>query len=365
MVQGFPSDGSGTTFQRHQSGWLTVSMSDTTGTSPLPAGYSHSNVVIGCDVGKTRCRIQLARPSSSDGFEVLASHLGEGAPGLAADLDATFGKLVAGLEALPGDALGQARAIAVGAAGAQSDPGAAKELADRLAIHLDAQRQNAAGHKIVVAVTTDAVTAHLGALGAIAGTVVIAGTGAVAYHLDEAGELAMADGWGPVIGDVGGGFWFGEQGLQAALAGADHRGPDTSLTAAAADFSPTGELRGLARIVGQGYARAVAAFAEVVLDHAAAGDRVARQIRARAVDGLAATARAVTPAAEVVSVVGGLADNEDFTTELSEALTGAGLQVRPALGSGLIGALDLAAHLAAERPLPHRRQTHLGSGPAH
>lgn len=328
-------------------------MSETTGTT-TPHGDNRrdnhvENIVIGCDVGKTRCRVQVAAGNSAGGFEVLGNEIGEGAPGLAADLDATERQLVQALDRLGAELTGRAGAIAVGAAGAQAHPGAAAELADRLA-----RRQHT-----VVGVTTDAVTAHLGALGAIAGTAVIAGTGAVAYHLDASGELKIADGWGPVIGDVGGGFWFGSRGLQAALAGADGRGPRTSLTEAAATFSPTGELRGLPRILGDGYSRSVAAFAETVLEHAGAGDAEALRIRRDAVVALTATATAVTDPDEPVAVVGGLAGNREFAAELGEALSAAGLAVRPPLGTGLTGALDLAAHLAAGRDLPHGRQTHL------
>lgn len=330
-------------------------MSETTGTSTSLGGIRRDNsgedVLIGCDVGKTRCRVQVATGNATDGFEVLGNEVGEGAPGLAADLDATERQLVLALDRLGVELTGRAGAIAVGAAGAQAHPEAAAELADRLA-----RRQHT-----VVGVTTDAVTAHLGALGAIAGTALIAGTGAVAYHLDPAGELKIADGWGPVIGDVGGGFWFGSHGLQAALAGADGRGPRTSLTDAAASFSPTGELRGLPRILGEGYSRAVAAFAQTVLEHAAAGDGQALRIRAEAVAALTATAGAVTGPEEPVAVVGGLAGNPQFAAALERSLAAAGLAVRPPLGTGLTGALDLAAHLAAGRELPHARQTQLGA----
>lgn len=332
-------------------------MSDTTGTSTPPGGISRPNraadpnpvVLIGCDVGKTRCRVRAASAGDDGELEVLADQVGEGAPGLAADLDATERQLIDTFATLDRALLDGAAAVAIGAAGAQAHPEAAAELADRLARRLGT----------VVGVTTDAVTAHLGALGAIAGTAVIAGTGAVAYHLDESGELKIADGWGPVIGDVGGGFWFGSNGLQAALAGADGRGPRTSLTEAAAAFSPTGDLRGLARIVGEGYARSVAAFAQVVLEHADRGDAEAVRIRRAAVMALTATATAVTGAGEPVAVVGGLAGNAAFATELGEALSASGLGVRPPLGTGLSGALDLAAHLATGRSLPHARQTHL------
>lgn len=334
-------------------------MSDTTGTSTSPGGISPRNraadpataVLIGCDVGKTRCRIRAAKAVDGD-FEVLADEVGEGAPGLAADLDATERQLLDTFARLDRTLLVGTAAVAIGAAGAQAHPEAAAELADRLAGRLDT----------VIGVTTDAVTAHLGTLGAIAGTAVIAGTGAVAYHLDDSGELRIADGWGPVIGDIGGGFWFGSNGLQAALAGVDGRGPSTSLTEAAAAFSPTGDLRGLARIVGDGYARAVAAFAEEVLQHADAGDTEALRIRRAAVSALTATATAVTNPGEPVAVVGGLAGNASFAAELGEALAAAGLEVRAPLGTGLTGALDLAAHLAVGRSLPHGRQTHVAGG---
>ena len=112
----------------------------------------------------------------------------------------------------------------MGAAGALAAPGAARALADALLASLRAQR---------IAVTSDAVIAHAGALGGEPGVVLVAGTGVVALAIDANGALRTADGWGPWLGDEGGGAWIGAAGLRAALRAHDGRGPSTTLLDAA------------------------------------------------------------------------------------------------------------------------------------
>jgi N-acetylmuramic acid 6-phosphate etherase len=65
-----------------------------------------------------------------------------------------------------------------------------------------------------VAVTSDAVIAHAGALNGEPGVVLIAGTGVVAPAIHADGTLRTADGWGPWLGDEGGGAWIGAAGLE-------------------------------------------------------------------------------------------------------------------------------------------------------
>lgn len=177
-----------------------------------------------------------------------------------------------------------------------------------------------------MAVTSDAVIAHAGALGGEPGVVLIAGTGVVALAIDANGALRTADGWGPWLGDEGGGAWIGAAGLRAALRAHDGRGPSTTLLdAARARFGAPRTWP--ARLTG---AAALASFAPDVL--AARGDAAALAIVGAAAEALAATARAAGDGP--VAMVGGLAG---FTALRDQ------LDLVPAAGDALDGALRLGA----------------------
>ncbi|WP_345964448.1 BadF/BadG/BcrA/BcrD ATPase family protein [Streptomyces sp. BRB040] len=111
------------------------------------------------------------------------------------------------------------------------------------------------------AVTSDAVTAHAGALGGRAGVVLAIGTGSVAVGIGADGAYARVDGWGPLLGDDGSGARIGTAGLRAALRAHDGRGPATSLLNAAAGLF--GDLERLPARVGRdgNPARTAASFA--------------------------------------------------------------------------------------------------------
>ncbi len=280
-------------------------------------------MILAVDLGKTSCRAAVAGRRAE----------GAGAPGLA-----TPGGLRAAEAAICSVAaeLGPVDEVIVGAAGAFTAPDAARALGHALLVSLRAER---------VAVTSDAVIAHAGALNGQPGVVLIAGTGVVALAIGADGALRTADGWGPWLGDEGGGTWIGAAGLRAALRAHDGRGPSTVLLAAArARFGapqrwPTQLNDGAA----------LAKFAPDVLG--AKDDTAARAIVQAAADALAATARAAGNGP--VSMVGGLAP----------ALAGAlreRLDLVPAAGDALDGALRLA-----EIHQPHVNTLHAKAIAAH
>ena len=231
--------------------------------------------------------------------------------------------------------------MGIGAAGADGDDAGIRRLAGSVR---DRWGWDAA-------ITTDVVTAHLGAFGGGPGTVLVAGTGAVAGHVDLDGTWTRSDGWGPWLGDEGSGRWLGQAALVAAVRSADGRGPRTVLEAAARTLAPA--LVNLPQAVGSGadVARSLAAFAPVALARAAEGDPVAGRIVERAVRRLARTAKAVTPAGGAVSVVGGLSQHPSFLASLVARLEALGLAPRRPGGSAVDGALLLAQR----RDLPHER----------
>ena len=234
-------------------------------------------MILAVDLGKTSCRAAVAGRRAE----------GAGAPGLA-----TPGGVRAAEAAILSVAkeLGPVDEVIVGAAGAFAAPDAARALGHALLASLPAER---------VAVTSDAVTAHAGALNGQPGVVLIVGTGVVALAIDADGALRTVDGWGPWLGDEGGGAWIGAAGLRAALRAHDGRGPSTVLLdAARARFgAPETWPAQLAD------AATLASFAPDVLD--AKDDAAALAIVDAAADALAATARAAGDGP--VAMVGGLA----------------------------------------------------------
>ncbi|MCV7261123.1 N-acetylmuramic acid 6-phosphate etherase [Mycobacterium shimoidei] len=261
-------------------------------------------VILAVDLGKTSCR------AAAGGRRAERA----GAPGLTAP-----GGVRAAEAAILAVAheFGPVDEVIVGAAGALAAPDAARALGDALLTSLPAQR---------IAVTSDAVTAHAGALNGQPGVVLIVGTGVVALAIDADGALRTADGWGPWLGDEGGGAWIGDAGLRAALRAYDGRGPSTLLLDAAhtrfgAPQTWPAQLNDAA---------ALASFAPDVL--ALEGDATARAIVRAAAEALAATARAAGDGP--VAIVGGLAGFEALRAQLD---------LVPPAGDALDGALRLGA----------------------
>mgnify|MGYP001602683453 CR=1 FL=1 len=286
------------------------------------------------DLGKSRCRVVI----SGDGTHVERSDAG--APGLAAagGVDAALDAI---LPLLPGDTpLG---VIGVGAAGAWLAPEAAQALATRLARATGAE----------VAVASDVVTAHAGALGGAHGVLLIAGTGAAALGIDADGAR-LIDGWGPELGDFGSGSWLGREALRAVLRADEGRAARTILSGAITEpVGAASDIPAWLALSGP-LPRRLATLAPLVLDAAESGDAVAGEIVAEGVRLLTATAVAASTVATDVVIHGGLADHAWFRRSLTAALRAAGRRAVPATGDAFDGALLLARRT----DLPHERFVH-------
>lgn len=120
-----------------------------------------------------------------------------------------------------------------------------------------------------------------GAHGGQPGVLLLAGTGSLACGVNAAGQTALIGAWGYLLGDEGGGFWLGMQGLRAAIQAGDGTGPATGLLAALEARLSLDRLRD---VVGWLYrpegipTREVAALAPLILAQAEAGDAVAIEI---------------------------------------------------------------------------------------
>jgi N-acetylglucosamine kinase-like BadF-type ATPase len=285
------------------------------------------------DLGKSLCRARLAIDGAPRRRE------GGGAPGLAA----RDGVALALASILPLLADVRPERIGVGAAGAMYADAEADALARALADDLGAP----------VAVTSDVVTAHAGALGGEAGVLLIAGTGAVGLGI-AADAHRSVDGWGPDLGDLGSGSWLGREGVRAVLRARDGLGPATVLSEALTlligdGSSPIAWVGGAAAP-----ARLLATFAPAVLDAADRGDAAAVGIRDEAARLLAETALAAAGGSSAVALHGGLTSHDGFRAAVSSALESRGLEAVPSHGD----ALDGAALIAEGRAPLHERFVH-------
>ena len=168
-----------------------------TATAGIDVGGSGIRTVVELDgqVQRVTAQSPTPRPGPRSHIEelvdrVTASLTSAGPPGL------EFGTIAVGLAGLPG-LVDRPDLLATGIAG-----------------QVNTER---------VIIASDAVATHAGALGLQPGTVVAAGTGVIALGTDHQLTWRQADGWGTLLGDIGGGAWIGRRGLRAALAAHDQR----------------------------------------------------------------------------------------------------------------------------------------------
>ena len=136
------------------------------------------------------------------------------------------------------------------------------------------------GFRARTLVVNDALVALVAGVGDEPGVVLIAGTGSIAYGVNQDGFAARAGGWGYVLGDEGSGYWIGRKALAAVVREADGRGPKTQLTALILDHFNVPQPAGLVReVYDKGLHRqAIAALGPVVERARAEGDVVAAEI---------------------------------------------------------------------------------------
>jgi len=145
---------------------------------------------------------------------------------------------------------------------------------------------------------TDAAAAHSGAFAGGPGIILSAGTGAICLGIDEHGERFYADGWGPLLGDDGSGYWMGSEALRAVCRAADGRGQATRLTLPILSALNVANCDALVQFIysDQCSRDQIARLSQVVLSMAEAGAQVAIAIRDRAVAHLGNTVAAAARA---------------------------------------------------------------------
>ncbi len=131
-----------------------------------------------------------------------------------------------------------------------------------------------------LSIISDAEAALAGATGCRPGVVVIAGTGSIAYGVNEKGETARAGGWGWMLGDEGSGYDIGRKALTAALRAYDGRNPNTSLIR---KLRSTLGLEDMSELIDRIYIggmdiKEIANLATLVCEAASEGDKTAIKI---------------------------------------------------------------------------------------
>ncbi|MEO3809033.1 BadF/BadG/BcrA/BcrD ATPase family protein [Sphaerisporangium sp. B11E5] len=178
-------------------------------------------LVIGLDGGGTSTRCVVATPA---GEIVGRGHAAGANPRSARDPGANLLRALTGALASAGPGVAGPGVIGVfGLAGAS-------EAGRRLARDLATQAWHTAGLPGAPAVVPDILVAFTGATPEPSGTVLVAGTGAVAARIESHEIAHRADGYGWLLGDEGSGIWIGRQATHAALSALDGRGPPTALT---------------------------------------------------------------------------------------------------------------------------------------
>lgn len=131
-----------------------------------------------------------------------------------------------------------------------------------------------------VLVVTDAEIALYATTQGDPGLVVIAGTGSVCLGKNQAGEIAISGGWGPLAGDEGGGVGIAQRALHTVAKASDGRGEPTMLSERASEyFRASGPENLIVAIYSpQVDNTRIAGFAQLVVETAQKGDKLATDI---------------------------------------------------------------------------------------
>ena len=218
---------------------------------------SLSSEVLAVDGGGTRCRVAL-----SDGSRVVSVETGSA--NVSTDMAGGVQEILRGLGGLaerlgrPVETLHTLPAF-VGLAGVTGD-----DVAERLRAALPLAR---------VRIEDDRPAALRGALGERPGAVAHCGTGSFfASKID--GQVRLAGGWGPVLGDEASAQWLGRVALGLTLETVDGIRDPSGLSDLF--LSEYGGSAGIVRFAGRARPSDIGGLARAVTEHAGTGDALAR-----------------------------------------------------------------------------------------
>ncbi|MDG4788454.1 BadF/BadG/BcrA/BcrD ATPase family protein [Micromonospora sp. WMMD1102] len=253
-------------------------------------------IVVGLDVGGTSTRATVV---SLSGERLGTGRAGGGNPTSHGAEQAAEQLRVALTDALAEVDPGLVWAGVIGLAGAGrllADP------AGRLAF---ARVWQEVGLRCEYEIVGDALVAYASGTAEPDGTILIAGTGAIAAEVRDMTLDRVADGHGWLLGDAGSGFWLGREAVRQALADLDRHQPPGPLGtlvltellgSAEVAARPRDTVDALVQTVTRRPAVELAALAPLVLRAGIAGDPAATAILDEAARLLAANVQRIRPA---------------------------------------------------------------------
>ncbi len=303
------------------------------------SSFTDGPLIVGIDGGGTSVRVAIADLEGS----VIAEAVGPGInPNSGGDPKAIGETLKRALSMAPESAPGRIVGGVAGLAGFLSNPEPLLAATREAWSDCGLAGESKVVSDLVVAFWSGVAWVEEPGEQTSGGAVLIGGTGAVAALIEGAEQIALADGYGYLLGDRGAGVWLGIEVVRAALDGSSGRGPQTLLT----DLVLHGRDRTqvIAQIYGQA-PREIGSYAKLIASAFQAGDAVAISIVNRAVSELIDTIDSLpqTDTAQPLVLVGGVAAGDNPVGEgLRHRLQESGRPYRLG-GSGLRGALTLAA----------------------
>lgn len=212
-----------------------------------------------------------------------------------------------------------------------------------------------------VEIDHDLRIALAGALGDREGVCVIAGTGSAGYGRTRGGQVARTGGWGPLVDDVGGGYWLGLRAIGICIRQLDGRGAASALADRVLAFFGTRDpavLRQRLQDPQLGRAR-IAELAPAVIACAREGDALAAALLREGATELVALGRSLGdslfPRGTVpLALTGGLAENPTYRGVVAEAIhhQAPRLHLQESMHPPVVGAALLAFGLLATAPEP-------------
>ncbi|OKI60693.1 N-acetylglucosamine kinase [Micromonospora sp. CB01531] len=235
-------------------------------------------IVVGLDIGGTSTR---AAAVSLDGVRLGTGRAGGGNP-TSHGAERAAVELLAALRAALADVdPTRVRAGVIGLAGA------GRLLADPQGRAAFDRAWSDAGLRCPYAVHGDALVAYAAGTAAPDGTVLIAGTGAIAAQVRDLRLDRTADGHGWLLGDTGSGFWLGREAVRRLLSDLDRADPPGVLAGRVlAELTGSAEVAARPRATAEAVVQAVtrrppvelARLAPLVVTAARAGEPTARAL---------------------------------------------------------------------------------------
>lgn len=273
------------------------------------------DLFVGMDVGGTRSRAAVVDAAG----RLRGAAQGPGGNPMSHPPEQAFRTMATALgAALEGLEAAHVRAAVIGLAGGGSLP--RTRMQEALA-----GLSTSTGIGCLPVVVGDVVAAFAAGTPSPDGTVLIAGTGAVAARIIGWVHVDGVDGHGWLLGDRGSAFWLGRCAARAALAALDGRQEKTVLLAAVTEAllgtprSGAGTAEQIVTAVHAAAPIALAALAPLVSTAAGAGDAVALRIVDAAAAALVADVAAIRAPDDVTPIVlgGSVAAGDNPVAELT------------------------------------------------